>query len=365
MLVDQITLLINGVSHSLWEMYSIDSNLLTPADGWQVSLGIDRQTIPASIFEGASVQVKLGNDTVLTGLVDDIDERVAKREHVLTLSGRDYAGILTDCSAPIFTSRQIGLAEVVNQIVKPLGITKVRISGSGNFIKVAVEPGQTAWDVLQRAAEANGLWPWFEPDGTLVIGGADYSAPVVAELILNYSGIGNNVEALERRRSIAGRYSEVTVLGQSHGTESSDGAHAILGKATDETVAIYRPLTLIDTESDSPQTALLRARKLLTDGRLQGLTFNAVVYGHRITPGGLLWTPGQRIRIKSEPHGVDAIFFLMGRAFHRDRHNGTTTELMLKEDGVWTIDALPKKTKRAKVGHANDPAGEIVSLSND
>ena len=55
MLVDQITLLINGVSHSLWEMYSIDSNLLTPADGWQVSLGIDRQTIPASIFEGASV----------------------------------------------------------------------------------------------------------------------------------------------------------------------------------------------------------------------------------------------------------------------------------------------------------------------
>jgi len=360
---DNVSLLIGGNSHSNWENYRIDSDLLIPADDWQVSLGISRQPLPDSVYEGAPAIVKIGNDTVLSGLIDDIEEPVSKTEHSLSLSGRDFASVLVDCSAPIFVSRQIDLAEVVNKLVKPLGITKVRIDGKETFEKINVEPGEAAWDVLQHAAEANGLWPWFDPDGTLVVGGADYSSPVVANLIMTYSGKGNNVKKLTRKRNIANRFSEITVLGQSHGTEVSDGNNAILGKATDSSIRVYRPRIIIDSESDSRDIALRRARKLLADGRLEGYTLTAIVKDHRITPDGTLWTPGQRVHIKSEPHGIDDVYFLMGRSFSRDRTNGTITELRFKEDGVWTLDAHPHKLKHKKAKTADGKVLEIVDVT--
>lgn len=52
------------------------------------------------------------------------------------------------------------------------------------------------------------------------------------------------------------------------------------------------------------------------------------------------------MRITSEPHGFDAIFFLMGRQFSGGRSNGQTTSLRFKEDGVWIPDAFPREKKR-------------------
>ncbi|MFX8035950.1 hypothetical protein ABTK80_20075, partial [Acinetobacter baumannii] len=89
------------------------------------------------------------------------------------------------CSAPVFTSQNLTLDQVVAKIVMPLGVTKIRIDADNALRreKVSVEPGDTAWDALAHAAEANGLWPWFEPDGTLVVGGPDYNAAPVATLV--------------------------------------------------------------------------------------------------------------------------------------------------------------------------------------
>ena len=104
-------------------------------------------------------------------------------------------------------ARQIGLADIVAKIVKPLGVTRVRIDATATRRreKINVEPGDTAWDALANVAEANGLWPWFEPDGTLVVGGPDYTTAPVATLVMRRNGT-TNVERLDERRSIAGRH---------------------------------------------------------------------------------------------------------------------------------------------------------------
>src|SRR5690606_26265247 len=82
--------------------------------------------------------------------------------------------------------------------------------------KVTIEPGTRAWDALEKAAAGRGLWPWFEPDGTLVVGGPDYSTEPVATLVLKNDGTGNNVLTLEENRSINGCFSELTALAQGH-----------------------------------------------------------------------------------------------------------------------------------------------------
>ncbi|EKN3348237.1 phage tail protein, partial [Yersinia ruckeri] len=292
--------------------------------------------------------------------------------------------ILVDCAAPIFTSRQLGLEEVIANIVRPLGITKIRINAESAIRndKVSIEPGERAWDALVRAAAGRGLWPWFEPDGTLVVGGPDYTTPPVATLIMRFDGEGNNLLSLNDNASINGSFSELTVLAQGHGQGSKSstdlgivdidsssiqsvasdepdddigqdagtaetGTHGLKTVIKDPTVPYYRPHIMVVGDADNLDQVRYRGRKAMADARLAGYSLTGVVAGHR-NSDGILWQPGQRIHVRSEPHGIDGIFFLMGREFISGRPEGETTTLRLKEDGIWIPDAFPKKKKGRK-----------------
>jgi prophage tail gpP-like protein len=201
---------------------------------------------------------------------------------------------------------------------------------------------------------------------TLVVGGPDYAAPPVATLIMRRSGEGNNVISLRRTQSIQGRFSELTVLGQAHGTRTENGKHNIKATQKDVGVVWYRPKIVIDHEADSVAVARDRARKLLADSRLRGFSLNADVLGHRIVaPGeashGKLWTPGQRVRVISERHEIDEIVFLMARRFTGSRAQGPRTALTLKEDGAWVLDAHPHKRKHRR--GKNSAPGQILDLT--
>lgn len=358
---DEVSLLVGGRHHSNWQAYRIDSDLLTPADAWQLTLAKPDGVLPPGAIAGAPVQLQIGGETVLSGRIDDVNHDVSKQSNSLEITGRDGAAVLVDCSAPIFVAKQVTLKEVVANVVKPLGITRVRMEARKvpSYDKVNVEPGETAWDTLVRAAESAGLWPWFEPDGTLVIGGPDYNQPVVDDLVMRFNGVGNNAMGLNYSDSIAERFSHVTVLGQAHGTSVEDGRNALKSTVRDTGIDAYRPLIVVDHDADNKAATLARANKLISDSILRGRTLVARVLGHR-TSGGVLWRPGQRVRVLSEPHGIDRVFFLMGRTFTRSRQDGPITTLSLKEDRVWVLDAHPH-TRRRKRGK-NLKTGEIIEI---
>ncbi|WP_304169935.1 phage tail protein, partial [Lonsdalea britannica] len=322
-----------------------------------------------------SVQLKIGADVVMSGRLDRVRRSVSRSGITLSLSGRDDAAILVDCAAPVMTSRQISLEEVVSKVVRPLGITNIQIHAESSILndKISAEPGERAWDLLLRVCAARGLWPWFSPDGTLIIGGPDYTAAPVATLVLRRNGSGNNLLSLDEESSIERSFSTMTVLAQGHAhaaassstaivdvtdANSSDsvamstgtaetGLHGLTATVTDPTVTVYRPQILRVSDADNQEQVNFRARKTMSDARLAGYSLMATVAGHR-TSDDVLWTPGQRIHVVSEPHSIDAIFFLMGREFNGGRPGGTTTTLRLKEDGIWIPDAYPKKKKQRK-----------------
>ncbi len=364
---ESVELLIAGKTHRDWSGYEIDSDLLTPADAWHVTLGMSGGMMPPDVAPGAPVIVKVGGDTVLTGRVDEVSHQVGKTAHNFSMSGRDHAAVLLDCSAPIFTKQMVSLKELCTALTRDFGIKTPRIDADSSRVreKINIEPGDSAWDALSHAAEANGLWPWFEPDGTLVIGGPDYSQPVVATLVLRRDGRGNNVLSLDKTESVAERYSQVTVLGQTHGTATEPGKHALTATAKDTGIGWYRPKIVTDHETDNYAVCLDRAKKLISDSRLKGLTLTATVQGHRIVGATdsvpLLWKPGQRVNVISEPHGIEAVFFLMARKFTRSRSEGTRTTLRLKEDGVWIMDAHPHKNKHRR--GKNSVPGQIIDVS--
>jgi prophage tail gpP-like protein len=334
---DVVEVKIGGVVHTGWTQYEIDSDLLTPADAWRVRLAQPVIELPPQVVEGAPVEVRLNRDVVLKGVLDERTLTVSAGQHELMLSGRDGAGVLLDCSSPIFTKGQATLEQIVASITREfIKGAHIRFEVDKKFLreKVNTEPGDTAWDSLRRAAEANGLWPWFEPDGTLVVGGPHYDLPTVATLTLRADGKGNNVLSLAERRSIVERYSEVTVYGQSHASGSGAGErdprNNIKFTEPDQGVLGYRPKVVIDHEAVSTDIARARARKVISDSKLKAYTLTAMVRGHR-TDDGVLWTSGQRVHVKSEPHNIDGVYFLMGRRFTGDKTAGQRTQLTLKE----------------------------------
>lgn len=366
----EVEVKIGGMAHRGWTQYDIDSDLFVPADAWRVTLAKRSIVLPPEVVEGAAVEVRLVRDgktaTVLSGRLDDREIDVSKGGQQLQLSGRDGAGVLLDCSAAILSMRQLSLSDVVARIVRPLGVTRIRIEADTALLrdKVNIEPGDSAWDSLRRAAEANGLWPWFDPDGTLVVGGPRYDQAPVARLVLNVDGKGNNVERLTERRSIAARFSEVTVLGQAHASGTGGGEQAgrnnVRAVVRDDGLPVFRPKVVVDHEATSETIANARGRKIISDARLAGYTLTATVNDH-YTEGGEVWTPGQRVAISSDALGIDGVFFLTGRRLTSSKTQGRSSTLTLKEDGVWVLDAHPSRRKHRR--GKNSLPGKIVDLT--
>jgi prophage tail gpP-like protein len=348
---------VGGVVNDTWTGWSVDSDLLTPADAFELELftrsGI---TLPATVVEGAPCTLDLDGDAVLTGTLDEVEHQVGRRGHAVRITGRDKAGTLVDCSSPFVAMREATLQQIIDQVVKPMGISKVRLDSDIAKLRkqVQVSPGQTAWEALLLTAEANGLWPWVDPDGTLVVGGPDYAAATVGDLVMRQGDSDdNNIEDMSVRRSIADRYSQITVLGQ-HGAYQGSGwgedRTTLAAKVSDSALTargIFRPRVVIDSGCDTSDLARDRVDKLLSDSKLDAFEARVKVKGWRAS-GGAVWTPGQRVNLISEPHGINGTYFLMARTLRLTRREGATTELRFREDKTWIVNAHQNKQKKQK-----------------
>ncbi|BAE74063.1 putative phage tail protein [Sodalis glossinidius str. 'morsitans'] len=341
---ERIALQIGGVAHDDWLDIEVDADLLTPEAGWAFTVGLSQARLPPEVRVGALAKLRAGDALIMTGQMDELRHEVARGQHTLSVYGRDAAAVLVDCSAPLFSAQDMSLQEVVTQIVRPLGITYILLQATSPLAakKVSIDPGDTAWGALRKAVEASGLWPWVSADGTLVVGGPDYSTP----LIMRRDGQGNNLLRLAVSDNISSRYSEVTVLAQGHGSAQADGRHDCRSQVKDVSVPVYRPLVAVVGDTDSDEEVHFRARKLMADARLNSLLITTVVRGLH-TAAGQLWAPGQQVRIHSEPHGIDDTFYLMHRRFSGGQP--LQTLLTLREDGVWLPDSLSNSKRLSKV----------------
>lgn len=343
----RLTLRIGDRLHDDWERFEVDSDLLTPAGGWQLSVGTAEPVLPADVVAGARAELRYGDSTIMTGMVDELIHDVSRGQHMLELTGRDAAAVLVDCSAPVFTAQEMTLQEVIAQVIKPLGVTAIRMQADnpGSVKKVSIEPGDSAWDALKRVAEMSGLWPWMAPDGTLIIGGPDYSTAPVDTLIMHRDGQNNNLLRLGKRTDMSARWSQTTVLAQGHGTGHEDGKANRKCTVKDTTMTLYRPRIVVEGDSQSDEEVQFRARKLQADARLNGFSLSATLRGFT-TANGTLWAPGQRVYVKSDVHGLDDVYFIMQRTFRGGRGQRQETTLLLREDGIWLPDAYPKSGHR-------------------
>ena len=346
---NDVTVEVDGKAHNSWKSYDIDSDFLIPADAFKFDLGVPSNSTVLPDFSGAEVKVRINGELVMTGIVDTTQHTMSKTNRTYSLNGRDRASILVDCSAPITNVKGLTVLDAVKKIVEPLGIKKVALRAENNptLDKVDIDVGETAWNAAMRCANSAGLHLWFEPNGELIVGGADYSTPPVATLCCMKDGKRNNFEQADLTFDVSNRFSEVTFLAQSHGKQGQDNKNDLKWVYNDPEMTTYKPKTVVVSDVDNLEALQKWAKKYIADSVLEGFTLTIVVPDHKMQDG-TLWQPGQRVHVICEEYEIDAIFFLMGRRFTLSRNGGTQTELRFKQDGIWTPDAYNAKAEKAR-----------------
>ena len=340
---------IDGKSHNSWKNYDIDSDFLIPADAFAFDIGVPSDSTVLPDYSGAEVKVRINDTLVMTGIVDTVQHGISKTSRTYRLNGRDKASVLVDCSAPITNVKGLTVLDAVKKIVEPLGIKQVQLKAENNPLldKVDIDVGETAWNAAMRCANSAGLHLWFEPNGVLIVGGADYSTPPVATLCCMKDGSQNNFEQADLSFDVSNRFSEITFLAQSHGKQGQDNKNDLKWVYKDSEMTTYKPKTVVVSDVDNLEALQKWAKKYIADSILEGFTLTIIVPDHKMQDG-TLWQPGQRVHVICEEYDIDAIFFLMGRRFMLSRQGGTQTELRFKQDGIWTPDAYSAKAEKAR-----------------
>lgn len=340
---------IDGKSHNNWKSYDIDSDFLIPADAFAFDIGVPSDSTVLPDYSGAEVKVRINDMLVMTGIVDTVQHGISKTNRTYRLNGRDKASVLVDCSAPITNVKGLTVLDAVKKIVEPLGIKQVQLKAENNPLldKVDIDVGETAWNAAMRCANSAGLHLWFEPNGVLIVGGADYSTPPVATLCCMKDGSQNNFEQADLSFDVSNRFSEITFLAQSHGKQGQDNKNDLKWVYKDSEMTTYKPKTVVVSDVDNLEALQKWAKKYIADSILEGFTLTIIVPDHKMQDG-TLWQPGQRVHVICEEYDIDAIFFLMGRRFMLSRQGGTQTELRFKQDGTWTPDAYSAKAEKAR-----------------
>ena len=340
---------IDGKSHNSWKNYDIDSDFLIPADAFAFDIGVPSDSTILPDYSGAEVKVRINDTLVMTGIVDTVQHGISKTNRTYRLNGRDKASVLVDCSAPITNVKGLTVLDAVKKIVEPLGIKQVQLKAENNPLldKVDIDVGETAWNAAMRCANSAGLHLWFEPNGVLIVGGADYSTPPVATLCCMKDGSQNNFERADLSFDVSNRFSEITFLAQSHGKQGQDNKNDLKWVYKDSEMTTYKPKTVVVSDVDNLEALQKWAKKYIADSILEGFTLTIIVPDHKMQDG-TLWQPGQRVHVICEEYDIDAIFFLMGRRFMLSRQGGTQTELRFKQDGIWTPDAYSAKAEKAR-----------------
>lgn len=276
------------------------------------------------------VELILDGETLLTGWLDDDEAATGPTERSFKLAGRDKVGDLIDCSPSLGEFNNLGIVDIAKRVCKPFGI-KVSTPNTARtygkpFAQIAGEPGETVFSFLDRLARMRGLLLWSNGLGGLVIGLPSWRALPV------HLKAGVNLRSIKVKRDYSRLYSQVRVIAQTPGSDSSSGEDASAPSAVvkEPRVKRFRPLTVIAEQSAEEKDLAERAATEVRMRWADSLRVTASVKGWRVAPGLLLWPLGMLVMVTDPEKGLHGVkLAIAGTTFRLDDKDGPTTELEL------------------------------------
>jgi prophage tail gpP-like protein len=288
---------------------------------------LSRELTPIVLHAGDAVTARIGSIDLLSGYVDRVTVDYTSTSHTLALETRAKTGDLVDCSVSTRGGswRGVSLRKIAEALCAPLDIDVAVAADTdlgASFEHFAVQPGETVYEALERAARMRGLLLQTSASGALVIG-----VPYTAS---SYEiSLGTTAKEVSWSESHEGRYSEYRCVAQAVGTDQAFGAGALLSRtSTDLGISRYRPL-VIQAESEDSSAEL--ARRAAWESKVRAAkahTYSVTVTGWT-HDGAAVWRPGLLVRVRDAWCGVDDQMLVASVELSRSTARGEITRLEL------------------------------------
>lgn len=178
---DYASIEVNGERFDVWTDYSIDSDLLTAADGFRLKIDVGVPTargmrdamsdLRGRLGQGAAIKIFVGRDVTginasralqLSGIIDTasfVGDRAGGVS--VEIEGRDLAGLLVDSSVrlSVIGSGEMSLVEVIRAAVAPWNIEVVTDGTAGRDLLTGRAQAQPLDRLSTEEARAFGISP--------------------------------------------------------------------------------------------------------------------------------------------------------------------------------------------------------------
>lgn len=377
-----VTLEIDGREYRNVKDYTYQSDVLSLADPFRVTLGSPDGDYGGTISEGSSVKVRMADPEVeggtsvtkLTGIVTALEMSAARGTGTtLTVQGSDLGWHLVNNTAPLwFRLNRVSWKKLLEAVLdKSWGFAGVRDENTTNtklklgragiqiFIQttehdfaaiippIQIEPGQMIADTLVHYAKLSKLLVNVSSDGYLQLFrprevSLALSSPALYSFRHHSSESGdpteNNVESARLSRSLDGLYTEIVCVGtvvRKPLTENIDDPNRMKfrGEFKDtKALPFTRRLTFTDGEMLTRSRATKRAEWRAKRGVFDSFTLEYVVTGH--SQNGLFYEPDTICEVDDTVLGVKGYYYVSAVRYQRTMQAGTTTTLTIKKPNL-------------------------------
>lgn len=345
-----------GTAFHGWEDLTVTKNLENIAHGFtfRIPRSLNRQDLLQTLTPGTKISISVNNEPVMLGRIERQDLDLGAEDKRMQISGRSLAGDLIDATVEgINELKNIPFKSFAEKLVSPFGIKVFESVTPDPIGKIAIKPGETVFEVLDKAARLQGYF-WISTRAgniRLTRAGRGRAISKIEEDVNMLSG-SINIDASER-------FSNYTVKGQASGSDSFPGVNASSGegKASDSGVTRNRPLTIIAEGNVDNKLAKQRAEWEATTRLAKSTRIGIVVQGW-LQQEETLWGLNQLIYVKSPTLGIEGDFLSTTIEHVRSNGEGTVTRIGLTRQDAYTPAPVITDT-----GRGGNSLEAIVALS--
>jgi len=354
----EFTLKIDGIKFIGWLEVEVNKSLDEFAHSFVLRY-CDKWTLegePWQIWPGAKCTLSWGEQTLITGYITQSDHEITGSTYELSASGRSRTADLVDCSAIHKTGqwKNVTLETLVKDLCEPFGIdVEDRSNISRKFKRFELDEGETAHDAIDRACRIRACLPITTPDGGVAIVRSDSASTAsslgsITGLIAGLAaGVLDPNTITSRRLTHAeqDRYSKYIFKGQLSSTDEYFGSSTVTvkGEAEDASILRYRPIIIMAEIAGAKKDMDERAQweRSVRAARSDKLAYTV---DGLVGPGGILWEPGQQVRIQDDLLKVDASLLVTSARFLLGIE-GLRTELEFTSPEAYSMLELPDRNQ--------------------
>jgi prophage tail gpP-like protein len=336
---------VNGQVYTGWKSARVMRGIESISGSFDLTVS-DRGAVkgePWPIMEEDLCDLYLGDDElVISGYVDKVGHAYSATEHTITLRGRDKTAALVDSSAYLgkWEFHGVSLLTLAKRLIADFALTVTIQPGLTlkTIEKLTIEPGDSAFEVLDKACKQVGVLPVSDGNGNLLLTRAG-SRRADTELVQ-----GENILSASSDFDGTNVFRRYVVLGQRPGTDEDYGLGASSVKGTAEDAGVRRSERVKVIRADSSVTSSQAKDRAQWEAKVRAgraATASITVQGWQ-QASGALWPVNALVRVRSPLVRLDGDMLITQATYEVSPDGGTVTHLNLKRPDAFKPEPIVK-----------------------